>query len=57
MSTEMDEEIKETTDIDGNMRDEFAIFPISLNRYPYVYSVSNSASSSHEKEIFLYGAN
>lgn len=63
MITKMDEEIKEATDIDGNMGYEFAVLPIGLNRYPYVYGVGNSSSSSHRPQSLshhrdlIYAAN
>nr|GMC68024.1 hypothetical protein Iba_chr02fCG8000 [Ipomoea batatas] len=43
----MDEEVKEAADVKGDVRDEFAVLPVCLHRYPHVYGVRYPAGSRH----------
>lgn len=47
MGTELDKEIEEAANIEGNVRDELAVLPIRLHRYPDVYCVCDPSRPCH----------
>ena len=51
--TELDEEVEEATNVEGNVRDEFAVLPISLHRYSHVHRVRYPSCASHHFFFFF----
>ena len=45
--TELEKEIEEATNVEGNVGDELAVLPISLHCDPYVHSVRDTSSPRH----------
>lgn len=47
MGTELDKEIEEAANIEGNVGDEFSVLPVRLHRYPDVHRVCNPTCPCH----------
>lgn len=45
--TELEKEIEEATNIEGNVGDELTVLPISLHCNPYVHSVRDTSGPRH----------
>lgn len=57
LHTELDEEFEEATDIEGNVRDKFAVLPISLHSNSHIHRVGDPTRSGHldtEIKIQIY---
>lgn len=54
--TKLDKEIKEASNIEGNVGDELSVLPICLHRYPDVHRVCDPSCPSHPSftSFFLY---
>lgn len=49
INTKLDKEFEEAANVERNVRDKLAIFPISLNSYSYIHCVCYSSSSRHSQ--------
>lgn len=53
INTKLDKEFEEAANVERNVRDKLAIFPISLNSYSYIHCVCYSSSSRHSQFLCL----
>jgi hypothetical protein len=54
MGTELDKEIEEAANIEGNVRDELSVLPIRLHRYPDVHCVCDPSRPCHSFLALLH---
>lgn len=53
INTKLDKEFEEAANVERNVRDKLAIFPVSLNCYSYIHCVCYSSSSRHSQFLCL----